>query len=67
MEVLADSGEGTLQTTALHVLRAIFESPALDLGTPAHTLSGSQLFYPVAALLETHRSAQALEARTLSQ
>ncbi len=63
MEALTDGGEGTaLQTAALRMLRAIFNAPSLDLGSPAHTLSDSQLFYPVAALLETHRSGQALEA-----
>lgn len=63
MEALTEGGEGTLQTAALRTLRSIFEAPTLELGAPAHMLSDSQLFYPVAALLETHRSAQALEAR----
>ena len=62
MEALTEGGEGTLQTAALRTLRSIFEAPTLELGAPAHTLSDSQLFYPVAALLESHRSAQALEA-----
>ncbi|EIE19264.1 hypothetical protein COCSUDRAFT_48883 [Coccomyxa subellipsoidea C-169] len=48
MEALTDGGEGTaLQTAALRMLRAIFNAPTLDLGSPAHTLSDSQLFYPV--------------------
>ncbi len=62
MEALTEGGEGTLQTAALEILRAIFEAPNLDLGPPAHVLSDPQLFYPVAALLETHRSGQALQA-----
>ncbi|CAL8468215.1 g7754 [Coccomyxa elongata] len=61
MEALSDGGEGTQQTAALQILRAIFKAPTLDLGPPAHVLSDSQLFYPVAALLETHRSGQALQ------
>lgn len=62
MEALSDGGEGTQQTAALQILRAIFKAPTLDLGPPAHVLSDSQLFYPVAALLETHCSGQALQA-----
>ncbi len=60
MEVLV-SGAEAYQTTVLLIVRSLFDSPDLDMGPPAHTLADAQLFYPVAALLETPRSSQALE------
>lgn len=62
MEALSRGAEA-LQPPALLLLRCLFQVPDLDLGAPARAFSDAQLFFPVAALLETRRSAQALEVR----
>lgn len=64
MEVLV-SGTEAFQPTVLLILRCIFDSPGLDMGPSAHALADAQLFYPVAALLETPHSSKALEVQIL--
>ena len=60
MEALTRGAEA-LAPPALLLLRCLFQVPDLDLGVAARVFSDAQLFFPVAALLETRRSAQALE------
>ena len=60
LEVLTRGAEA-LHPAALLALRCLFEVPELDLGAAARSFSDAQLFFPVAALLDTPCSALALE------
>jgi hypothetical protein len=60
MEILV-SGADAFQPVVLLILRCIFDSPGLDMRPPEHALADAQLFYPVAGLLESKCSSQALE------
>ncbi|KAK9829934.1 hypothetical protein WJX72_008722 [[Myrmecia] bisecta] len=60
MEVLTRAQE-SYHETALLLLRCIFEVAGLRLGGAGRLAADAQLFFPVAALLETPASQQALE------
>ena len=62
LEVLV-RGAPALHPAALLALRYLFEVPGLDLGVSARAFSDAQLFFPVAAQLDTPCSALALEVR----